>query len=316
MAQKINIESILMSKLKTVAILKGGLSLEHAISNKSASSVKRALIAKGYNVLEVDVNNTFLSWAVKNKNRVDVFFNALHGQWGEDGRIQGVLEYLGVPYTHSGLTASCIGMNKELSKNIFKNAGITVPDGKVMSRFQILKKEPFKRPFVLKPVSEGSSFGVHIIKKNTSIKNILNRMNESSILIEKYISGSDYTVALMNGKVLGILEIITKKSFYNFAAKYNTGDTIYRYPRKTKPEIIKKIIKYAKLANKALKCTGITRVDFRVNSEDKDNVYVLEINTQPGLTKTSLVPKIAKQSGISFNNLIDWIVRNAKNNKI
>jgi D-alanine-D-alanine ligase len=305
-----------MSKLKTVAILKGGLSLEHAISNKSASSVKRALIAKGYNVLEVDVNNTFLSWAVKNKNRVDVFFNALHGQWGEDGRIQGVLEYLGVPYTHSGLTASCIGMNKELSKNIFKNVGITVPDGKVMSRFQILKKEPFKRPFVLKPVSEGSSFGVHIIKKNTSIKNILNRMNESSILIEKYINGSDYTVALMNGKVLGILEIITKKSFYNFAAKYNTRDTIYRYPTKTKAEIIKKIIKYAKLANKALKCTGITRVDFRVNSDDKDNVYVLEINTQPGLTKTSLVPKIAKQSGISFNNLIDWIVRNAKNNKI
>ena len=141
-------------------------------------------------------------------------------------------------------------------------------------------------------------------------------MNESSILIEKYINGSDYTVALMNGKVLGILEIITKKSFYNFAAKYNTSDTIYRYPSKTKPEIIKKIIKYAKLANKALKCTGITRVDFRVNSEDKDNVYVLEINTQPGLTKTSLVPKIAKQSGISFNNLIDWIVRNAKNNKI
>ena len=132
-----------MSKLKTVAILKGGLSSEHAISNKSASSVKRALIAKGYNVLEVDVNNTFLSWAVKNKNKVDIFFNALHGKWGEDGRIQGVLEYLGVPYTHSGLTASCLGMNKELSKNIFRNAGITVPDGKVMSRFQILKKGTF-----------------------------------------------------------------------------------------------------------------------------------------------------------------------------
>ena len=128
-----------MSKLKTVAILKGGLSAEHAISNKSASSVKRALIAKGYNVLEVDVNNTFLSWAVKNKNKVDVFFNALHGQWGEDGRIQGVLEYLGVPYTHSGLTASCIGMNKELSKNIFKNAGIKF----LMGRFD--KKSNFKK---------------------------------------------------------------------------------------------------------------------------------------------------------------------------
>jgi len=181
LAQKINIESILMSKLKTVAILKGGLSLEHAISNKSASSVKRALIAKGYNVLEVDVNNTFLSWAVKNKNRVDVFFNALHGQWGEDGRIQGVLEYLGVPYTHSGLTASCIGMNKELSKNIFKNVGITVPDGKVMSRFQILKKEPFKRPFVLKPVSSGSSYGLKIIKSKKDFNIFLSELKKYKV---------------------------------------------------------------------------------------------------------------------------------------
>ncbi len=305
-----------MIKLKTVAILKGGLSSEHTISNQSASSVKSALIAKGYKVLEVNVNNTFLSWAIKNKNKVDIFFNALHGKWGEDGRIQGVLEYLGIPYTHSGLTASCLGMNKELSKNIFRNIGITVPDGKVMSSLQILNKEPFKRPFVIKPVSEGSSFGVHIIKKNTSIKSIINRMNEKSILVEKYIKGSDYTVALMNGKVLGVLEIIPKKSFYNFSAKYNSNDTIYRYPKKTNPDILKKIIKYAKLANKALKCTGVTRVDFRVNPEDKENVYVLEINTQPGLTKSSLVPKIAKQSGISFNNLIDWIVKNAKINKI
>ena len=136
-----------MIKVKTIAILKGGLSAEHDISKKSAQSVKAALKSKGYNVIEVEVNNEFLSWAVKNKDNVDVFFNALHGQWGEDGKIQGVLEYLGVPYTHSGVTASCLGMDKELSKKIFKNEGIKVPEGKVMTNNQILKKDPFKRPF-------------------------------------------------------------------------------------------------------------------------------------------------------------------------
>jgi len=305
-----------MTKVKTVAILKGGLSAEHDISKKSAQSVKAALKSKGYNVIEVNVNNEFLSWAVKNKNNVDVFFNALHGQWGEDGKIQGVLEYLGVPYTHSGVTASCLGMDKELSKKIFKNEGIKVPEGKVMTNNQILKKDPFKRPFIMKPVSEGSSFGVHIIKKNTSIEKIIKGMKQKTILVEEYIQGNDYTVALMNGKILGVLEIIPKQSFYNFSAKYRSEKTIYKYPKKTPPEMIKKIIKYSKLANKAIKCTGITRVDFRVNDKNKDDIYVLEINTQPGLTKSSLVPKIAKQSGISFNNLIDWIVKDAKVNKI
>ena len=305
-----------MTKVKTVAILKGGLSAEHDISKKSAQSVKVALKSNGYNVIEVDVNNDFLSWAIKNKDNVDVFFNALHGQWGEDGKIQGVLEYLGVPYTHSGVTASCLGMDKELSKKIFKNEGIKVPEGKVMTNNQILKKDPYKRPFIMKPVSEGSSFGVHIIKKNTSIEKVIKGMKEKIILVEEYIQGNDYTVALMNGKILGVLEIIPKQSFYNFSAKYRSEKTIYKYPKKTPPEMIKKIIKYSKLANKAIKCTGITRVDFRVNDKNKDDIYVLEINTQPGLTKSSLVPKIAKQSGISFNNLIDWIVKDAKVNKV
>ena len=305
-----------MTKVKTVAILKGGLSAEHDISKKSAQSVKVALKSNGYNVIEVDVNNDFLSWAIKNKDNVDVFFNALHGQWGEDGKIQGVLEYLGVPYTHSGVTASSLGMDKELSKKIFKNEGIKVPEGKVVTNNQILKKDPYKRPFIMKPVSEGSSFGVHIIKKNTSIEKVIKGMKEKIILVEEYIQGNDYTVALMNGKILGVLEIIPKQSFYNFSAKYRSEKTIYKYPKKTPPEMIKKIIKYSKLANKAIKCTGITRVDFRVNDKNKDDIYVLEINTQPGLTKSSLVPKIAKQSGISFNNLIDWIVKDAKVNKV
>ena len=149
-----------MVKIKTIAILKGGFSAECDISNKSAKSVKSALKSMGYKVLEVDVDSEFLSWATKNKDNIDIFFNALHGQWGEDGKIQGVLEYLRIPYTHSGLTASCLGMDKDLSKKIFKNEGIKVPEGQVMSCTQILKKEPFKRPFIIKPVSEGSSLGV------------------------------------------------------------------------------------------------------------------------------------------------------------
>ncbi len=305
-----------MTKIKTIAVLRGGISSEQEVSNESAKSILIALKSLGYNTLDVNVNDNFLSWALENKKNIDIFFNALHGTRGEDGKIQGVLEYLEIPYTHSGVTASAIGMDKELSKKIFENAGITVPGGKVISKREILRKDPFKRPFVIKPISEGSSVGVHIIKKNMQVQNILKKINQNLILVEEYINGSDYTVALMNGKALGVLEIIPRESFYNYSAKYNNKKTIYRYPKQTDPNILKKIIRFAKLANKEIKSTGITRVDFRVNNEKgEDGVYVLEINTQPGLTKSSLVPKIAKQSGISFENLIDWIVKNAKNNK-
>ena len=305
-----------MIKRKTIAVLRGGISSEKEVSNNSAKSIFTALKSLGYNALDVNVDEKFLFWALENKKSIDVFFNALHGTWGEDGKIQGVLEYLKIPYTHSGVTASALGMDKELSKKIFEKAGITVPRGKVISKREILRKEPFKRPFIIKPISEGSSVGVHIIKKNTRVETILKKINEKQILVEEYIDGSDYTVALMNGKALGVLEIIPRESFYNYSAKYKNKKTIYRYPKQTEPNILKKIVKFAKSANKEIKSTGITRVDFRVNNKrGEEGIYVLEINTQPGLTKSSLVPKIAKQSGISFESLIDWIVKDAKNNK-
>ena len=306
-----------MVKKKTIAVLRGGLSSEKEISNKSASFVRTALKSLGYKVLDVNVDEKFLNWALDNKEVVDVFFNALHGTWGEDGRIQGVLEFLGIPYTHSGVTASAIGMNKALSKKIFERVGIKVPKGMVVSKKEILKKEPFLRPYVIKPVSDGSSVGVYIIKNNSSLKSILKKIDEKQILIEEYIEGTDFTVALMNGKILGLLEIIPKDSFYSFSAKYKNSQTVYRYPKKLNPEKLKKIFKFARLANKEIFSSGITRVDFRVsNNRSADGVYVLEINTQPGLTRTSLVPKIAKQYGISFEELMSWIVRDAKINKI
>ena len=301
---------------KTIAVLRGGLSSEKKVSNKTAKYVSTALKSLGYKILDVEVNDKFLYWAYKNKSHVDVFFNALHGTWGEDGKIQGVLEFLGVPYTHSGLTASAIGMDKDLSKKIFKNAGIKVPKGKILRKDDFIKRDPFTRPFIIKPIAEGSSFGVHIIKKQTNLKEILENIKDHEILAEEYIVGRDYTVALMNGKPLGILEIIPSESFFNYDAKYNNKKTVYRYPKETKSEILKKIIKFSITANQQIKATGITRVDFRVNrKEGIKGIFILEINTQPGLTKTSLVPKIARQSGISFEYLINWIVKDAKTNK-
>ncbi len=305
-----------MKKNKTIAVLRGGLSMESEVSNSSANFVIKALKSIGHNTLDINVDKDFLNWAIKNKEHIDIFFNALHGKWGEDGKIQGVLEYLGIPYTHSGVTASAIGMDKELSKKIFKNAGIEVPNGFVVTKKNLLKKDPIKRPYIIKPICEGSSLGVHIISKNKQIKKILKDFKENEILAEEYIYGNDYTVALMDGKCLGILEIIPKESFYNYSAKYKNNKTIYRYPKRINQKTITKIIKLAKQANKQIKATSITRVDFRVNEKKGENgIYILEINTQPGLTKTSLVPKIAKQSGISFENLIDWMVKDAKINK-
>ena len=196
-----------MTKNKTIAILRGGLSSEQEVSNKSAGCVLFALKSIGYNVLDVNVNDTFLSWAIKNKSHIDVFFNALHGTWGEDGKIQGVLEFIGVPYTHSGVTASELGMDKELSKKIFENAGIAVPKGKVFNKKEILKKDPFERPYVIKPISEGASVGVHIIKKNTLTKNVLKKVNEKLILVEEYIDGRELTVGILGDKSFPILEI-------------------------------------------------------------------------------------------------------------
>ena len=305
-----------MKKNKTIAVLRGGLSLENEVSNSSANFVIKALKSIGYNTLDINVDHYFLNWAIKNKGNVDIFFNALHGKWGEDGKIQGVLEYLKVPYTHSGVTASAIGMDKELSKKIFKNGELKFLTVLLFLKKSLLKKDPLKRPYIIKPICEGSSLGVHIISKNKQITKILKDIKENKILAEEYICGSDYTVALMNGKCLGILEILPNESFYNYSAKYKNKKTKYRYPKKTDQKIISKIIKLAKIANKQIKATSITRVDFRVNEKKGENgIYALEINTQPGLTRTSLVPKIAKQSGINFESLIDRIVKNAKVNK-
>lgn len=303
--------------IKNIALLKGGNSLEAEVSKLSAASVEQALLANGYNVDSVEINNSFIEWAIENKEKVDVFFNALHGTWGEDGKIQGVFEYLQVPYTHSGVLSSAIGMNKYLSKKLFKSEGLPVPDGGILNKdFLETKGKTYQKPFIIKPVSEGSSINVHIVKESKDLDNITKKINSEKLLIEDFIEGVDLTVGVMGGEAIGLLEIETNKSFYDFNAKYKSDKTSYKEPKNLSKGIIKKILEYSEKANNVLNCTGITRVDFRFDeSRGIEGIFLLEINTQPGLTKSSLLPKIAENAGISFTNLIDWIVKDARINK-
>lgn len=303
--------------IKNIALLKGGNSLEAEVSKLSAASVEQALLVNGYNVDSVEINNNFIEWAIENKEKVDVFFNALHGTWGEDGKIQGVFEYLQVPYTHSGVLSSAIGMNKYLSKKLFKSEGLPVPDGGILNKdFLETKGKTYKKPFIIKPVSEGSSINVHIVKESKDLDNVMKKINSEKLLIEDFIEGVDLTVGVMGGEAIGLLEIETNKSFYDFNAKYKSDKTSYKEPKNLSKGIINKILEYSEKANNVLNCTGITRVDFRFDeSKGIEGIFLLEINTQPGLTKSSLLPKIAENAGISFTNLIDWIVKDARINK-
>ena len=261
----------------------------------------------------MEVDNSFTAWLINNKSDIDIIFNALHGPWGEDGKIQGLFEYLSIPYTHSGVTASALGMNKQLSKNIFNSNGIVVPKGKIINKDLLLNEDPYNRPYIIKPVNEGSSLGIFLIKKETNVKEIIKVMKLKNFMAEEYIPGNDITVALMEGKPIGIIEIINQKDFYSYNEKYKSKDTKYVIPENIEGELEEKILKFSKKSYESLNCQGIARVDFRLNrSSQKEKVFLLELNTQPGLTINSLFPKIAESAGITFPDLVEWIINNAR----
>ncbi len=303
--------------IKNIALLKGGDSSEAEVSKMSAACVEEALLKNGYIVDSVEVDSNFPEWAFKNKDRIDIFFNALHGPWGEDGKIQGFFEYLRIPYTHSGVLSSAIGMNKYLSKKIFKNDGLPVPDGKILNEETLeLKSKNIQKPFVIKPISEGSSLDVNIINNVQELNSLNKRIKLEKFMVEDFIQGVDLTVGVMNGKAIGMLQIESEKGFYDFNAKYNSTKTTYKKPYNLSSDILDKILNYSERANRLLNCSGITRVDFRFDaSKGIEGIYILEINTQPGLTKNSLLPRIAKNAGIGFSELINWIVKDARINK-
>ena len=296
---------------KNILIVKGGRYAEAEVSRKTAINVEKALKVKGYNTKSIEPQDNLINYLSDNKKNIDIIFNALHGSWGEDGKIQGLFEYFEIPYTHSGVSSSAIGMNKFLSKNIFLNNNIVAPKGKIFDNQKFNTEEEFKRPYILKPINEGSSVGINIIKKETDI-NVFLKDKYLDYLMEEYIPGIDLTVGLMSGKVIGMIEVKTDKEIYDYEYKYNNSSTKYIVPKNLDLELKSEIYKYSEKSFKLLNCKGIARVDFRINlkSENK-KVFLLEINTQPGLTENSLFPKIAKNSGLEFADLIEWIVNDA-----
>ncbi len=303
-------------KRKHVAVLMGGFSSERPVSLSSGVACADALEVEGYSVTRVDVGRDVAK--VLAELNPDVAFNALHGPYGEDGTIQGILEYLNIPYTHSGVLASALAMDKQLAKTVVQTVGIPVAEAVTMNRFEIVSEHPMAPPYVVKPVNEGSSFGVVIVREDQSHPPQIVSSPEwrygERVMVERYIPGRELTCAVLGDRVLGVTEIVpVGHSFYDYDSKYVSGGSKHECPAKISPNIYQKIQTLALEAHRAIGCRGVTRSDFRFDdrsSEDGELVW-LEINTQPGMTPTSLVPEIAAEAGLGFGELLSWIVEDA-----
>jgi D-alanine-D-alanine ligase len=294
----------------------GGFSSERPVSLSSGNACADALEAAGYRVTRIDVTRDI--GKVLEGLRPDVAFNALHGPFGEDGTIQGVLEYLQIPYTHSGVLASALAMDKERAKTVARAAGVPVAESRVMNRFDIGHAHPMKPPYVVKPVREGSSFGVVIVKEGQPNPPQLVGSDEwrygDAVMVERYIHGRELTCAVMGDVALGVTEIVpVGHGFYDYDSKYVAGGSKHECPAKISPNIYQKIQTLSLKAHQAMGCRGVSRSDFRYDDRFSENgeVVWLEINTQPGMTPTSLVPEIAAQAGHSFGELLSWMVEDA-----
>jgi D-alanine-D-alanine ligase len=289
-------------------LLIGGIT-EREVSLMSGKEVKEALVRLGHQVLEFDTSkNNFCTAPIDN---IDIIFNCLHGGIGENGIIQSVCIMRNIPYTGSDVLSSALAMNKVLAKKIFSSEGINTPEGKISNIRNILDKDPFPRPYVIKPIDGGSSLGVNIIYKDTDLNTI--KDSSSELLIEPYVKGREIAVAVIKDKVLGMIEINYSNKFYDYNTKYKSDKNNYIKPDNLSTLLKNKIRQNAVTAHKALGCKGVTRSDFIVPDNPNKEPSLLEINTLPGLTKHSLVPKIAKNAGVNFDNLISKIIKDALN---
>jgi len=302
---------------KRILVLCGGISKERLVSLDTGKQVAKELKKNQYDVITCEPDNTLL----KNIKlfKPDIIFNALHGQFGEDGYIQTILEIQKIPYTHSGVIASSIAMDKEISKKIFIRNKILTPK---YIKFSYKKNEKniiktiekkLKFPIVIKPINEGSSVHVYICNKKNIIKNLKILKAYKQILIEEFIPGREIQVAIMNNKTLGIIELVPKRKFYDYEAKYNSNaKTKHIIPVNLNKKDLHKITNITLKAHQIIGCRGVTRSDFKFY---RGKFYLLEINTQPGMTKLSLVPEIANYVGMSFMQLIEWILKDASINR-
>ena len=296
-----------------VAVLKGGWSAEREVSLVSGTAVERALAEGGYRVSGIDVTRDLAT--VLAETGPDVVFNALHGSIGEDGCVQGLLEVMGLPYTHSGVRASALAMDKPVAKRLFADAGLVCPEGRVMCRAEIAAGAAGAPPYVIKPLDQGSSVGVHLVFSgdNAVLLNGDWPFGEE-VLVERYIPGREIQVAVMGERALGAIEIRPKGRFYDYEAKYTDGRADHHMPAPIHPNAYAEALEIALTAHRTLGCRGVTRADLRYDDTtgEPGRFYLLEINTQPGMTPLSLVPEIAADAGISFGELVCWLVENAR----
>jgi D-alanine-D-alanine ligase len=301
---------------KRVLLLMGGWSPEREVSLSSGGECAKALEERGYDVRAVDLRRDLKELFAALEPRPDVVFNALHGVGGEDGTIQGFLEMLRLPYTHSGVLASALAMHKPTAKAVFASAGLPVVEGIVKSPAELLAGDPMPAPFVAKPTNQGSSVGVKIVRKgDNSWRDEVSRWAfGGEILVERFVPGRELTVAVMGERALGVCEIVPNGSFYDYTAKYAPGGSAHLTPAPIPQEAYESALDIALRGHRALGCRGVSRADLRYDDtpEGGRRLYLLEINTQPGMTTTSLVPDIARHAGISFADLLAWLVDNAR----
>ena len=297
-------------KKANVIVLMGGWSSEREVSLVSGKACASALIEAGMSVETIDVQSDLRSLIEKLSPRPDVILNALHGCFGEDGCVQGLLDVLGIPYTHSGRLASALAMNKPMAKIIFDAEGIPTAKHRIINAQTFRSGDPIPRPYVLKPCDQGSSIGVHIVEDGDNLAFVDNLFSENKLMmVEEYIAGQEFTVAVMGDRALSVTDITTKRDFYDYHAKYEEGGSQHLVPAKIKKDLADEMMGYALSAHRALGCRGVTRSDFRY---DGMQTVILALNTQPGMTPQSLVPEQAASVGVSFTELVLWMIENAE----
>ena len=300
---------------KHVAVLMGGWSAEREVSLVSGAACANALKAAGYQITAIDVQRDMGPLLTRLYPKTDVVFNALHGRFGEDGCVQGLLDILDLPYTHSGLLASALAMDKPMAKSVFEAQGIPVSPHVIASREQVLAGDVMARPYVIKPFNEGSSVGVRIVRDGDNHQPLEDSgwTYGETVMVEKFVPGRELTVAVMgrgdDAKPLAVTEITTNRGFYDYDAKYESGGSDHVIPADISAEIYEKAMDISVRAHRAIGCRGVSRADLRFDGED---LFMLEVNTQPGMTPTSLVPEQAAHVGMSFEELVSWMVENAE----
>ena len=302
---------------KHVAVLMGGWSAEREISLRSGKACAEALARLGHKVTRIDVGRDIAT--VLTTVKPDVALNMLHGRPGEDGTLQGVLEILAIPYSHSGVMASAVAMQKDLAKALFRAAEVPVPEGSVASRFEAAKAHLLARPYVIKPIAEGSSVGVFIVTEaHPHPPQELYRDDwpfGDRVMVERYIPGKELTCAVLGDRPLDVIEVVPTTRFYDYEAKYAAGGSKHLLPAPILPNVYQEVRRLSLAAHNALGCRGVSRADFRYDDRGTGELVCLEVNTQPGMTETSLVPELAAYVGITFDELVRWMVEDASTNR-